>query len=73
MAGVEALGMPRNLVEAAEEDGLQWWLASLPALVAELAERWALQVGRPFRPGGRCAWVAPATDAAGHELVLRLG
>ena len=64
---------PSNLLEAAEEDGLQWWLATLPRMVADLSERWSLTVGRPFEPGGRCAWVAPVTDAAGAELVLKLG
>lgn len=65
--------MPPNLVEAAARDGLQWWLATLPNSVRELAERWSLTVGAPFAPGGQCAWVAPATDPNGAELVLKLG
>jgi streptomycin 6-kinase len=29
-------------------------------------------VGPPFQPGGRSAWVAPARDRAGRDLVLKL-
>lgn len=70
---MKPLAIPSNLREAAEEDGLQWWLATLPGTVADVATRWSLGVGRPFEPGGRCSWVAPVTDAAGAELVLKLG
>ena len=48
---MEPLALPPNLVEAAEKDGLQWWLATLPSTVTELAERWSLEVGAPFAPG----------------------
>jgi len=49
------------------------WVAALPATVRELAERWALIVGAPFQPGGEVSWVAPARDAAGRDLVLKVG
>src|SRR5690242_18083772 len=73
MVPMEPLAIPPNLRAAAEEDGLQWWLDTLPRTVADLTERWALKVAAPFEPGGNCAWVAPATDAAGAQLVLKLG
>jgi streptomycin 6-kinase len=34
---------------------------------------WALELGEPYVPGGQCAWVAPARDPAGDQLVLKLG
>ena len=70
---MERLLMPTNLLEAAQEYGLEWWLATLPGTVADLAARWSLKVGRPFEPGGSCAWVAPVTDSGGADLVLKLG
>src|SRR5947209_15663336 len=48
------------------------WLAALPDRVEELAARWRLHVGEPFEPGGNCAWVAPATDADGRDVVLKV-
>lgn len=41
--------------------------------IEELAAEWALELGEPFVPGGTCAWVAPARNRAGDELVLKLG
>jgi streptomycin 6-kinase len=43
------------------------WLAHLPATVADLSERWALQVGDPYSPGGSCSWVAPARLGGARE------
>jgi streptomycin 6-kinase len=65
--------VPRNLVRASRQEGREAWLATLPDTVAKLAERWSLRLGAPFQPGGQTAWVAPARDAAGHELVLKVG
>src|SRR5712691_9023458 len=67
------LVLPRNLVEAAKQDGREAWLGTLPTTVATLAERWSLTVGTPFQPGGQTAWVAPARDAAGNEMVMKVG
>ncbi|HET6812083.1 MAG TPA: aminoglycoside phosphotransferase family protein [Acidimicrobiales bacterium] len=67
-----ALEMPENLLTAATQEGRTDWLETLPAAVDDLARRWNLSVGRPFRPGGRTAWVAPARDADGSDLVLKL-
>jgi len=67
-----ALPLPCSLVEAAEEDGLAAWLATLPATIGRLTAAWSLTVGAPFQPGGQTAWVAPVRDAAGAELVLKV-
>jgi streptomycin 6-kinase len=58
---------------AAREPAVRDWIIGLPAEVARLAELWSLRVGQPFQPGGQCAWVAPATDASGADLVLKVG
>ena len=49
------------------------WLAGLPAVVDDLACRWALRVGRPFQPGGAASWVAPARTASSERVVLKVG
>jgi streptomycin 6-kinase len=72
MTDGEPLRLPRNLVAAAEQEGRTTWLATLPAVVARLAEAWSLRVDEPFQPGGQTAWVAPVSDHAGTELVLKL-
>jgi streptomycin 6-kinase len=69
---VDSLPLPQNLVDAAQRDERRTWLASLPRIVLGLAERWSLAVGAPFQPGGQTAWVAPARDAAGADLVLKV-
>jgi streptomycin 6-kinase len=66
--------MPRNLVDAAASFGSGAWLATVPASVADLADRWSLKVAAPFQPGGRTAWVAPARRSGDvHDLVLKVG
>lgn len=66
-------GVPELLAATARhDDELRGWLAELPAIVAGLAGRWSLRVGEPFQPGGHCAWVAPAADRDGRELVLKV-
>lgn len=40
--------------------------------MAALADRWALDVGEPFEPGGSAAWVAPTRDATGRDAVLKV-
>src|SRR5579863_7639461 len=64
--------VPRNLAEAARGEARQAWLMSLPVLVGQAADLWSLTVGAPFQPGGSTAWVAPARDAAGAGLVLKI-
>jgi streptomycin 6-kinase len=58
---------------AAREPEGRDWLTGLPAIVADLAAHWSLRIGDPFQPGGQCAWVAPATDRSGTDLVLKVG
>jgi streptomycin 6-kinase len=48
------------------------WLAALPEVIRQARERWSLTIGEPFQPGGQTAWVAPARDAAGADLVLKV-
>jgi len=67
------LPIPSELRSGVEEDGRLDWLDRLPELIGDAAERWGLTVGAPFEPGGRTAWVAPATDGAGRDLVLKVG
>ncbi|WP_218578848.1 aminoglycoside phosphotransferase family protein [Phytohabitans houttuyneae] len=67
--------LPENLVDSVRSDRSPQrdaWLAGLPRLVDEVAGRWSLTVGPPFQPGGRSAWVAPARDRDGRDLVLKL-
>src|SRR3954467_1314749 len=76
MGDVTAFALPQNQVDSVRSDRSPQrdaWLDSLPRLVDEFARRWSLEVGPPFQPGGRCAWVAPARDRAGRDLVLKLG
>ncbi|MBM2619573.1 aminoglycoside phosphotransferase [Actinoplanes sp. LDG1-06] len=57
---MDAWEMPANLLE--RDKGwppFEEWLAELPEVVAGLAERWGLELGRPFQPGGTVSWVAP--------------
>lgn len=48
------------------------WLAQLPCLVAEFEERWSIEVGVAFLPGGATGFVAPATRSDGSAAVLKL-
>ncbi len=66
------LPMPSLLVREAQRGGRQDWLATLPKTVRDLEQRWSLQVGEPYQPGGSTAWVAPVVDLAGEALVLKV-
>jgi streptomycin 6-kinase len=73
MAGVaERFVIPGDLARAVSGEGGGDWLAGLPALVAQIAADWQIVVGDPFLPGGATAWVAPARDHAGRDLVLKV-
>jgi streptomycin 6-kinase len=65
--------IPGDLAQAAANEGRDGWLAGLPTLVARIAAEWRIEVGAPFLPGGMTAWVAPASDDAGRDLVLKVG
>ena len=68
------LEIPANLRRTLERDPpLGSWVSALPDVIAGLAERWSLRVGRPFQPGGTTSWVAPATGRDGDRLVLKVG
>jgi streptomycin 6-kinase len=74
MVGVtEGFVIPGDLARAAASEGHTEWLAGLPALVARISAGWQIEVDGPFLPGGATAWVAPARDAAGNDLVLKVG
>ena len=47
------------------------WLTRLPGLVDRAVDRWGLALGEPFRSGS-ASWCAPARDAAGRDLVLKV-
>ena len=71
--------LPSYLVGAVDEatgptrHRLREWLTELPERVVRLAAEWSLELGRPYQPGGRTAWVAPVTAADGRHLVLKVG
>jgi streptomycin 6-kinase len=68
--------VPRNLVDEAARTGnaeMKAWIATLPEIVAQLARRWSLQLDEPYQPGGVAAWVAPARDELGRDVVLKVG
>ena len=71
-----ALAVPSALacaVEVEPSPGRLRWLAQLTDTVTTLADRWDLSVGAPFEPGGQTAWIAPARDPSGRDLVLKVG
>ena len=47
------------------------WLAELPGLVDDLAQRWTLDLGAAF-VGGTASYVVAATDADGRSCVLKV-
>jgi streptomycin 6-kinase len=70
-----SIDIPPRLQHAVREDRdpvRDAWLRELPAAVREVASRWRLDLGAPFRPGGQCAWVAPARTEAGEELAVKV-
>lgn len=60
----------RQSAHARGEVGLRW-LESLTGVVAELADRWKLDVG-PSLPGGTTGFVAAAHDADRGECVIKV-
>jgi streptomycin 6-kinase len=59
-----------NVKEAWGQAGADW-LDRLPAVLAEIEERWSLQVSGPFDLSFN--YVAPAICEDGAEVVLKLG
>jgi streptomycin 6-kinase len=73
---VSPIRIPPQLADAVDDDdhpARREWLAELPAQVMQIAFEWQLELGNPYLPGGQCAWVAPARNPDGDELVLKLG
>lgn len=73
---MSTIRIPPQLADAVEEDDYAErleWLAALPAVVKQVASLWELEIGDPYLPGGQCAWVAPARNPSGDELVLKVG
>jgi streptomycin 6-kinase len=64
--------IPPTLRDGMRRFGSMAWLEGLPATVDEAADRWGLEVGEPFLPGGLTSWVAPARTDEGRELVLKI-
>lgn len=54
-----------------DDDGGPEWLESIPARAGRAVDRWGLVLGDPFE-AGMAAWAAPATTAAGEDVVLKL-
>ncbi|WP_250008390.1 aminoglycoside phosphotransferase family protein [Actinoplanes sp. M2I2] len=62
--------MPANLLSTVgKHPPFDEWVARLPGIVAGLARRWGVEVGRPYQPGGTASWVAPTRDGR----VLKVG
>jgi streptomycin 6-kinase len=62
--------LARNVVLAWGADG-QRWLDRLPALIADIAGDWGLELGQPYDLSFN--WVVPARCSDGVEAVLKLG
>jgi streptomycin 6-kinase len=55
-----------------EPEERQAWLAARSEVIRQARERWSLTTGEPFQAAGQTAWVAPARDGAGADLVLKV-
>lgn len=67
-----SITVPAGLRDAVvDDDGGAEWLDSISDRVARAVQRWGLELGEPFE-GGVAAWTAPATTAAGADVVLKL-
>lgn len=70
------LTIPTRLAEAIRDDSSAEraaWVDELPQTIDDLSKRWSLTLGAPYEPGGMCSWVAPAWDADGNPLTLKVG
>jgi streptomycin 6-kinase len=65
--------VPELVYQRASRNGAagKRWLDQLPGVIAELSERWRLQLGAPYA-GGTSGYVAAATDSGGRACVLKV-
>ncbi len=72
---MRSVPIPPQLAETVDGDSPERreWLAALPHVVDEIASDWELELDDPYVPGGVCAWVAPAHNAVGEDVVLKVG
>lgn len=68
--GVRLQPLVRARVASLGEPGAAW-VESLPATLADLAELWGLELGRPL-PGGSASYVVRAATADGQARVVKV-
>jgi streptomycin 6-kinase len=66
-----ARAVPESLGWLRESDAGRRWLASLPHLVQECAQRWSLRVGPPY-PDSHVSLAAPAHQEDGDDVILKI-
>jgi streptomycin 6-kinase len=54
------------------DSAVRRWLGGLPSRIEQIQDKWRIEVGRPYEPGGYTAWVAPATLEDGSDCVLKI-
>lgn len=67
--------MPRALADSLRTfpaDVAAAWVESLPKRLSAAEERWAIEIGRPFDPGGVTSFVAPAKSLDGSTMVYKI-
>ena len=68
------LNIPAFLVELAQKESeVALWLENLPNNVADVAQRWELEIGEAFEQDASCSFVAPAILKEGSTAILKLG
>jgi streptomycin 6-kinase len=70
---VHPLDVPDLVIQRASTNGAagRRWLDGLPEVVAELSDRWGLELGAAFA-GGTAGYVVAATDPSRRECVLKV-
>ncbi len=63
--------LPARLQRLGEERAGAGWLATLPGLVEQCADRWSVVVGAAY-PDSSLAFVAPVTRRGGTDAVLKI-
>ena len=67
--------LPQELEESLNvfPDGLgRRWAADLPHRLEAAEERWGIQIGPAFQPGGVASFAAPAVSRDGEQLVYKI-